>query len=330
MIPGSYRSLEDKQPENKWNGIIWLIFSAAAVGLGNSLEPISAFVLFHPFLLIVGFEKLFNQISRAGYVLSGYECDLPITCILTALIQAVGMTFGFAGLYGFPTNTFFTVFASFVTSCLWWLVMVCLTMVPLHFVLTKYPSWILAPLVFPICHSAASVSVLGELVGTFGCIGNAVLDIASLVPLASIFGVAAIEFIALLPGSVSALFFLDPARQHFQRTCLAVGCFMLSVLALGGYLATADSFYQRDSSELVPHTSIPASCILAQVQQRMRVARSSATNRQTRTTHAYRHAPARGRTRAHPFPHTVTLTCTHVCAHMHTVTFTCTRMRQRR
>lgn len=265
MIPNSYRSLDDKQTEHRWNGLFWLIFSAAAVGLGNSLEPISAFVFVHPFLLIVGFEKLFHEISKRGYLAFGYECGLLVTCILAAVINAIGMTFGFAGLFGYPQNTFSSVFAAFVISCLWWTAITFSTMIPLHFVLTKYPSWVLAPFVFPLCHVAASVTAIGELFGTFACIGNAVLDVDALVPLASIFGLAAIEFTALLPGSVAALAYLNPARQDHQRTCFATCCFVLCMLALGGYLATADSFYQHDAAELIPRVSIPASCILGQV-----------------------------------------------------------------
>ena len=168
MVPDNYRPLgESSQGELKWSGLLWLIFSATAIGLGNSLEPISALVFVHPFLFVVGFEKLFHQISNVGFVFGGYDCDLAITCLIAAFLHGCGMTIGFAGLFGYPSNTFGSVLATFVASLLWWITIVSLTMVPFHFALSKHPSWTYTPLVFAVCHTAASVSVLGELVGTF-------------------------------------------------------------------------------------------------------------------------------------------------------------------
>jgi hypothetical protein len=78
MIPNTYCALSDPSQatqeqtgctghaERRWSGVIWLIFSGASVGLGNSLEPISALVFLHPFLLIIGFEKMFYEISKTG------------------------------------------------------------------------------------------------------------------------------------------------------------------------------------------------------------------------------------------------------------------------
>jgi hypothetical protein len=38
------------------SGVLFIIASAIALGLGNSLDPLSTMALIHPFLLITGFE----------------------------------------------------------------------------------------------------------------------------------------------------------------------------------------------------------------------------------------------------------------------------------
>jgi hypothetical protein len=40
---------------------------------------------------------------------------------------------------------------------------------------------------------------------------------------------------------------------------------LLGMLVLGGFLGTADSFYQRDAADLVPRVTLQASCIAGQV-----------------------------------------------------------------
>ena len=159
------------------------------------------------------------------------------------------MTFGFAGVFGFPENTVYTIFCAFVASCLWWTTIICLAMVPFHFVFTKYPHWVVTPYVFSLCHTVASVSLLGEALGTFTCIGNAVLDLAPLRPLASLIGIFGVEFTVLLPGSVAALAFLDPARKLYRDAGAGAGYMLLGMLAV-----------LRVSVEMLDRRLAPGSC----------------------------------------------------------------------
>jgi apolipoprotein N-acyltransferase len=240
-------------------GYFLLALSAIAAGFGNSLEPVSILTLVHIFLLLTGFELALrddNMLSR----------EFGILCFFLLVTQALGFCLGFCGILGFPSTTVGTVFLAIALGILVWIIYLLLALIPTFLFYRKYPKSYYIIFVFPILHTFAFCTVLGNFFSTFASLGNGFLDYAPLRQFATLFGIYGINFIVVLLATLPTLYYsrynqLKKISFHSFKEYYFLSLIILFLVT--GFLIQSNYLYQKHVPPLLV-TKIPVSCILSQ------------------------------------------------------------------
>jgi apolipoprotein N-acyltransferase len=258
-------------------GYMLLFLSAVCLGFGNSLESISILSFLSVFLFIIALQR----IIRVDDTILPYRCCMKSSTFLLVFFifsQGAAYCFGFSGVFGFPHTTFFTVFESFVAGVLYCTIYALFAVIPhmviMHrnsnsFHLTSWSNLI----VFPVCHTCCTCTIVGTYFSTFTSIGNSVLDYELMRQFAFFFGIVGIHCFLLFLGTWTGLlfdyFFMSSKHtalrpQHTLRkfvTPVAVG--ILVVLIVNGFVFRRESFYQVPNEDLITPT-VSVSCIFSE------------------------------------------------------------------
>lgn len=241
------------------NGFVALILSALAAGFGNSLEPVSILTFVHIYLLLTGFEIVLGD----DVIFSWNTAKI---CGFILITQALGFCLGFVGMMGYPKTTAASVFQAIAFGALVWISYILLALLPSFSYLRKYPTSITSIFVFPVLHTVAYCSVLGNGFSTFAALGNSVLDYAPLRQLSTLLGIYGINFVTVLIGSFPA-FLTSRYNQLNQISMNTLKRNYLRALVIifitTGFLIQSKYLYQVHIPKLTPK-KIPVSCVFAQ------------------------------------------------------------------
>ena len=237
-------------------GMGWVVLSSLCGGLGNSLEPVAMLAWLQPLCLIIGI---------GAFDLSTWKRMLFITASV-AVMQGAGVCLGYSSMFGYPHSTTGTVMASFGLGILIWLIYTVLAVLPHYYFQRRYLDNKLTPLVYPVCHTAVSIVLIGNVSSTFTSIGNAVLDIGPLRFVSSLVGLAGVEFIVIWSATTAALTALrHESVRGWPKTMFCVVSVLLFVST--GLLAQDEALYQRNVAAQI-RPVLPASCVMGQTAKR--------------------------------------------------------------
>lgn len=235
--------------------ILWLILSAVFSGLGNSLEPVTVLSWLHIYCLIIGIEGL--NLNKWSYTIS--------VIIFLIIIQAIGFCIGFSTIFGYPHSTPGTIFQTFAVGLIYWALVILLALIPHYYLRRRYPRSSYTLFVYPICETAVSIVLIGNVVSTFPSIGNSVLDFAPLVQVSALVGLAGIEFYLVLSATWTAYLTLGYITKNSRIFSRFIG-FSLILFIITGFIIQSDSFYQRNvASQITPVWK--ASCVFGQTEK---------------------------------------------------------------
>lgn len=116
-------------------------------------------------------------------------------------------------------------------------------------------------IVVPVLFTATSHLIIGKYFSTFLLVSNAVLDLAPLKSLASLFGLAGITFAVALLTSVVVYSYLNNVR--IRRISLSILAATASLLILSSLLDQSSMLYQKDVARFVIK-NVHVSCIMGQ------------------------------------------------------------------
>lgn len=252
----------DKVAERGWQnrdaikGVIYLIFSSIFAGLGNSLEPVSILVWLHLYFLIAGFHILttFNSTQKRWW-------EILIICSLLICLEACGFCIGYSGIFGYPSTTVATVAYSYGFGLLAWIAFCIFAIVPHIEFHKKYPdnSWLCV--VFPICYTMTTHTLIGLILSTFPAIANAVLDYEPLRQMASLTGLSGITFTVCFISTSIALHHVGQSKAISVFKLAVYGFFVTMIIT--GFMIYANCFYQKPVDDQIT-SSLNVSCVFAQ------------------------------------------------------------------
>jgi apolipoprotein N-acyltransferase len=240
----------------EYYGYIWLFLSAIFLGLGNSLEPVSILSWLHLYCLIIGIE---------GLNLVKWNYTFFVICYVIVL-HAFGFTIGFSTIFGYPHPTTGTLFQTFAIGLLYWTLIVILALIPHYYLHRRYPSISSTLFVYPICQTAVSIVIIGNVASTFTSIGNSVLDIAPLAQISSLFGLAGIEFYLILSATWAAYLTLGYITIHSKIYSHFI-LFSITLFTITGFLIYSNTFYQRNVSSQISTPLLSTACIFGQTEK---------------------------------------------------------------
>ena len=260
-----------------------IVASALCGGFGNALESVSILAFLQIFLLLCALNlrhaeqyKAIGQAPPSSSCCGGYctaeTYNATKLVLFVSVANGIGFLIGYEGLFGYPSTTFLTLAESFGAGFLSWLGFSLFSLLPYTCVLSRQPSvsWSTF-LVFPLCHTFVTMTVIGTFFSTFTSQANAMLDYEPLRQSAGLFGIAFANFVAMYCACALAFFCTPPfgsSSSNFNNFSLSSKYvslpvfFVLSVFVIGGFLKVRQSFYQVDVSELIV-PSVPVSCVLA-------------------------------------------------------------------
>lgn len=233
-------------------GVIWIIFSGIFGGLGNSLEPVTILAFLQPFSLIIGIE--------AFELVRWYEIIIMI--IFITITQAIGFCIGFSTIFGYPHSTAGTIFTTFAVGILYWLLMTVFSLIPQYFFRRRFHKNSYTCLIYPICETAISIVVIGNVASTFPSIGNSVLDFAPLAQVATLVGLAGVEFYLILSATFAAYYTIGYISTNSKIYSYFI-YFTILLFFVTGFIIQGDSWYQKNvASQIVP--LYKAACVFGQ------------------------------------------------------------------
>lgn len=233
-------------------GLFWIIVSAVCSGLGNSLEPVTILSFLSIFLLIIGIE---------GFELVLWY-EILFMIIFITITQSIGFCIGFSTIFGYPHSTPGTIFTTFAVGILYWLFITVFALIPQYFFRRRFHKNSFTFLIYPICETAISIVVLGNVASTFPSIGNSVLDFAPLAQVATLVGLAGVEFYIVLAGTFAAYYSIGYITTNLKSFSYFL-YFTLLLFTITGFIIQGDSWYQKNvSSQVVPLWK--ASCVFGQ------------------------------------------------------------------
>lgn len=258
------------------------MLSAMAAGLGNSLDSISVFAFLSPALALLSLAHLLPpelpgernagavpaSSIHAGTGGGHAEKSEAGVWVRFVLVQALGFTLGFATALAPDMSVATSVALVLCFGVLVWTTLALLVFLPTHRMWRRLPPTSSARLyIFPLLHSTVSVVLLGRAISTFPAPANAVLDLAPMRMLASVFGLMGIDVFVSMSSLLIFHHLLHttgapaggPAVGSQRQAC----CVLVALLILGGVLARGGSLWQISTAQQLSSSSlISASCLL--------------------------------------------------------------------
>ena len=115
--------------------------------------------------------------------------------------------------------------------------------------------------VVPILFTAISHVIIGKYFSTFLLVSNAVLDLAPLKSLASLFGLAGVTFAVVLVASVLVNSYFNEFRM--RRLAWFILAFVVTLLTLSSLIGQSSMLFQKDVAKFLIK-SVPVSCVMGQ------------------------------------------------------------------
>jgi len=240
---------------SSFTGVVFIVASAVALGLGNSLDPLSTMAMIHPFFLISGFEI---SIAKLG---------LGWAIVAVLVTHSAGFAFGFSGLAATQVPWPLSFELCYLAAIIVWSGVVVFSLVPHYLFTRRFPKSVIGMFVFAITITTLVHCIIGPFFSSFISIANAVLDYGPLRQSAAVFGIAFIHFVVNLLGTMLAFVYLDLYSIDIKRISLFVTVFVGLVFLYGNFELVANRFYQANiisPGGLEYVSTVQASCIYGQ------------------------------------------------------------------
>lgn len=266
--------LEDERRYTK--GMIMIAISALFSGLGNCMVPNSILSLLHSFCLLIGLDWIFTQSmivstqqrhhTQQQQVVPLFSCHGFGILVYIILIQGLGFCLGFYSMFGYPNDTIVTVLESFGAGILAWIIYTLIAIIPYVMYTQLFPRSLWNVFVYPILQTMVACAIIGHIFSVFIIPGNTALDYEPLKQLASLCGIASVNFIFILCAAFPA--YLITHVRLFTRTeirkwssSLVLG--LLVLFSITAFINHAPQLFQKDISELIEPV-VPVSCVFSQ------------------------------------------------------------------
>lgn len=229
-----------------------------AVAFGNSLQPISLLVYLEPLCLLLAYEHV---VQFAGSSVR----SRALSNATVVVIYALGFMVAFQSCFAFPEPDFESWATTFGAGLLMGSAVVLLALLPQRLFQERFPCLPLSLYAYPIMITAV-YTVSGLLVGSFHAPATAVADWPPMVQLASYVGVAGVNFLPALVGTLLYMASKVQVQQsaRMQRHMFGLGGAVMLLLLICSGRVYSGAFYQKNIITQVGQ-QLQASCVIGQV-----------------------------------------------------------------
>ncbi len=243
-----------------YKGMVMMAISALFSGLGNSMVPNSVLSLLHSFCLLVGLDWIFMHdialFSKTG----------AVHLVYVIILQGLGFCIGFYSMFGYPKTTIVTILEAFGAGVLAWIVYTLFAIIPYLTFTGLFPRSLSNVLVFPILQTMTACVIIGNIFSVFIVPGNTALDYEPLKQLASLCGIASVNFIFVLCSAYPA--YLATHYRLVKHAAIRKWSYMLllgllTTLVITAFINRAPYLFQKNIPELIEPV-VPVSCIFSQ------------------------------------------------------------------
>lgn len=232
----------------------------ATVAFGNSLQPIALLVYLEPACLLIAYDHLQE--------LAGHSVrSRALAHICLVVTYALGFMIAFQSCFAFPDSNLLSWAITFGAGLLMGSAVMLIALLPQHLFLERFSFLPISLFAYPIMVTAA-YTISGIVVGSFHFPATAVAEWPAMVQLTTVCGVAGVNFVVALIGTVLYHGCKPYVQQSpkLQRYLYGMGGVIALLLLICSGRVYTGAFYQKNITTQVG-PQLQATCVIGQVRK---------------------------------------------------------------